>query len=80
MELAFKYAGLRHEDHVVIDPTLYRPTDVDLLQGDYSKAARRLGWKPSVTFKELVQEMVDADLRAVSSYPSTQSAAMSTLQ
>jgi GDPmannose 4,6-dehydratase len=62
LELAFQRAGLRYEEHVVIDPNLYRPTDVETLQGDYSKAKHRLGWKPASTFRELIQEMVDSDL------------------
>lgn len=49
---------------VEIDPAFFRPTEVDLLLGDASKAERVLGWKPKVNFEELVQEMVDADIRA----------------
>lgn len=48
---------------VEVDPRYFRPTEVDRLQGDYSKAARLLGWKPRVTFRELVRRMVVADLR-----------------
>jgi GDPmannose 4,6-dehydratase len=59
---AFGYAGLDWEKYVVVDPKFYRPADVDLLVGDASKAGRVLGWEPSVTFKELVRIMVDADL------------------
>lgn len=47
---------------VRIDPTYFRPAEVDLLIGDYSKAKRQLGWKPKVTFEELAKIMVDADL------------------
>lgn len=47
---------------VEIDPRYYRPAEVDILQGDYSKAERLLGWKPATTFKELVALMVEADL------------------
>ncbi len=47
---------------IEIDPKYYRPAEVDLLIGDYSKAKRELGWEPKVTFKELVQIMVDADV------------------
>ncbi len=50
---------------VRIDPTYYRPTEVDFLQGDASKAERVLGWKPKVSFEELVREMVDADRAAL---------------
>jgi GDPmannose 4,6-dehydratase len=59
---AFDYVGLDWERYVVIDPRFYRPAEVDLLVGDASKAGRVLGWEPSVTFRELVRIMVDADL------------------
>jgi GDPmannose 4,6-dehydratase len=59
---AFDYVGLDWEKHVVVDPKFYRPAEVDLLVGDASKAGRILGWEPSVTFKQLVRIMVDADL------------------
>jgi GDPmannose 4,6-dehydratase len=59
---AFSYVGLDWEKYVVVDPKFYRPAEVDLLVGDASKAGRVLGWEPSVTFKELVRIMVDADL------------------
>ena len=61
-EEAFDYAGLDWEKHVRIDPRYYRPTEVDELLGDASRARDRLGWRPQVTFKELVHLMVDADL------------------
>lgn len=63
LEEAFGYAGLDWRDHVEIDPRYFRPTDVDFLQGDASKAKRKLHWEPRVKFKELVRVMVDADLR-----------------
>ncbi|MGH7147006.1 MAG: GDP-mannose 4,6-dehydratase, partial [Nitrospiraceae bacterium] len=50
--------------YVKIDPRYYRPTEVDLLIGDASKAKQQLGWTPKVSFKELVAMMVDADLQA----------------
>ncbi len=62
LELAFSRAGLHWKDHVVIDPTLYRPAEVEHLLGDSSKAAKKLGWKPETTFEQLVNMMVDADL------------------
>jgi GDPmannose 4,6-dehydratase len=62
---AFGYAGLDWEKYVVIDPNFYRPAEVDLLVGDPSKARRVLGWQPSITFRELVRLMVDADLAAL---------------
>lgn len=52
---------------VEIDPAYFRPTEVDLLLGDASKARRVLGWKPEIKFETLVQEMVDADIRALES-------------
>jgi GDPmannose 4,6-dehydratase len=62
VEIAFARAGLDWEKHVVIDPKLVRPAEVDLLLGDASKARDQLGWKPRVAFRELVEQMVDADL------------------
>lgn len=62
-DLAFSHVGLNYEDHVVIDPAFYRPAEVDLLIGDPSKAGKQLGWEPQITFPELVQVMVDADMK-----------------
>src|SRR5262249_9838999 len=61
LEVAFSRVGLDWERYVKIDSRYYRPTEVDLLVGDASKARRVLGWSPSVNFKELVALMVDAD-------------------
>jgi GDPmannose 4,6-dehydratase len=55
--------GLDWENHVTIDPKYYRPTEVDILLGDASKAKRILGWEPKVKFKELVRIMVEAELK-----------------
>jgi GDPmannose 4,6-dehydratase len=66
LEEAFGHAGLHWEKYVEIDPRYFRPTEVDLLLGDASKARRNLGWTPRVTFKQLVHMMVDADLAAAS--------------
>jgi GDPmannose 4,6-dehydratase len=63
IEVAFARAGLDWRQHVVEDPQLKRPAEVDLLQGDASKAKRVLGWQPKVGFRELIEMMVDADLR-----------------
>jgi GDPmannose 4,6-dehydratase len=60
--LAFTAAGLDWREHVVLDPQLKRPAEVDLLLGDASKALRVLGWSRKVRFPELVRMMVDADL------------------
>jgi GDPmannose 4,6-dehydratase len=62
LEVAFDHAGLEIDEHVVIDPTLMRPAEVDHLVGDASKARRVLGWEPQVGFEELIRMMVDADL------------------
>lgn len=64
-ELAFGYLGLDYRDFVVQDPRLFRPADVDMLVGDASKARKKLGWEPTVTFEELVKIMVEADLENV---------------
>ena len=64
-ERAFAYVGLDYRDHVEIDPRYYRPAEVDLLQGDASKARRQLGWVPRVTFEGLVAGMMDAELQAL---------------
>jgi len=60
-EMAFARVGLRWEEHVVVDPALFRPAEVDLLLGDASKAREVLGWKPRWSFRSLVNEMVDAE-------------------
>jgi GDPmannose 4,6-dehydratase len=62
VEIAFGHVGLDWHEHVVIDPALIRPAEVDQLLGDASKARRVLGWEPRVSFAELIQMMVDADL------------------
>ena len=64
-EVAFGYLGLDWRDHVVMDPRFLRPADVDFLVGDATKARTKLGWEPTVTFEELIQMMVDADLEAL---------------
>ncbi len=61
-EVAFAHVGLNWRDYVVQDPRFMRPAEVDLLVSDPSKAKARLGWKPDVTFKGLIEMMVDADL------------------
>jgi GDPmannose 4,6-dehydratase len=63
-ELAFGEVGLDYRDYVKTDERFYRPAEVELLIGDASKARRKLGWAPSRTFRELVTEMVRADLEA----------------
>jgi GDPmannose 4,6-dehydratase len=65
LEEAFSYQGLDWKDYVKIDPRYFRPTEVEGLQGDASKARKKLGWEPRVHFKELVKLMVDADFRSL---------------
>jgi GDPmannose 4,6-dehydratase len=62
-ELAFEVVGLNWEDYVVQDPRFMRPAEVDLLVGDCSKAKKQLGWETKTKFEELVQLMVEADLK-----------------
>jgi GDPmannose 4,6-dehydratase len=65
VKLAFERVGLKYEDHVVIDPLLYRPAEVDVLIGTPAKILKALGWKPKMSFEGLVNRMVDADLSRV---------------
>ncbi len=62
VEIAFGHAGLDWRRHVVVDPQFYRPAEVDLLLADPSRARNALGWRPEVSFEQLVRRMVDADL------------------
>ncbi len=61
LDEAFTYVDLDWRDYVKIDPRYFRPAEVDLLVGDFSKAKEKLGWEPTVRFRELVRMMVDAD-------------------
>jgi GDPmannose 4,6-dehydratase len=63
LEAAFGGLDLDWRDHVETDPRYLRPSEVDALRGDASKARRQLGWEPRIRFPQLVQMMVDADLR-----------------
>jgi GDPmannose 4,6-dehydratase len=62
LEEAFAYAGLDWKEHVKIDPRYFRPTEVESLIADASKARKMLGWEPKIAFRELVRIMVDADM------------------
>jgi len=62
VEMAFKCADLDWRDYVVVDQDLVRPAEVDLLIGDATKAHEKLGWRPKVSFEQLVRMMVEADL------------------
>ena len=64
-EIAFGRAGLDWRQHVVVDETQVRPAEVDSLIGDATKARTALGWRPKVSFRELVEMMVDADVTAL---------------
>ncbi len=69
LDAAFKYTGLDVEKHVKIDPKYFRPTEVEVLIANPSKAEKNLGWKPKIRFNELVKIMVDADMRAAGLSP-----------
>lgn len=74
LEVAFAAAGLDWRNHVEIDPKLIRPAEVDYLCGDATKVRQRLGWEPTVGFEQLIEMMVEADLKVVqSSMPATAS-------
>lgn len=64
-EVAFAHADLDWEKYVEVDPSYYRPAEVDALIGDATKAMRVLGWKPRTTWRELARLMVDADMHAL---------------
>lgn len=62
LDVAFQYLGLDWHKHVDIDPKYFRPTEVDALCGDASKARTVLGWYPKTTFEELIRMMIDSDM------------------
>jgi GDPmannose 4,6-dehydratase len=64
-KIAFEYVGLNYEDYIVIDPTLYRPAEVEILLGNPAKAKRILGWEAKTSLNTLIEKMVDADLSRV---------------
>ncbi len=63
VQIAFEHVGLDWNKYVVVDPKFFRPAEVDLLLGDPTKVMTTLGWKPEMSFTELVTTMVDADLK-----------------
>lgn len=69
LALAFAHVDLDYQDYLVIDQELYRPSEVHVLKGDASKARKHLQWFSEVSFRELVEEMVDSDLELYSKYP-----------
>jgi GDPmannose 4,6-dehydratase len=76
VEEAFGYVDLDWREYVRQDPRFYRPAEVDLLVGDASKAARKLGWEPTVDFRHLVRMMVEADLKMLQSGQHTPNSAL----
>ncbi len=65
--IAFEHAGLKMDDHLVIDPKLFRPAEVDVLLGNPAKAKAKLGWEPTTSLEDMIIEMVDADIARLSS-------------
>ena len=63
--IAFNHVGLKHEDHVVIDPKFYRPAEVEVLLGNPAKAKAKLGWVAKTNLETLITMMVDADMARV---------------
>lgn len=64
--LAFNAAGLQLEDHLVIDPRFFRPAEVEVLLGNPAKAKQKLGWEPKITLQQMIEEMLEADLKRLS--------------
>ena len=73
LDAAFSHLDMDYRSYVEIDPALLRPAEVNHLCGDYSKAARELGWKPKTSFEQLISMMVDADMARLSGAPVTPS-------
>lgn len=71
LKTAFGCLGLDYEDYVVIDPEFVRPSEVELLLGDSSKAKEKLGWEPTVRFEKLIRMMVESDLKRISGQVNT---------
>jgi GDPmannose 4,6-dehydratase len=69
LDAAFSYAGLDVDKHVRIDQKYFRPTEVEVLISDPSKARKKLGWNPKIRFDDLVKIMMDADMRAIGLTP-----------
>jgi GDPmannose 4,6-dehydratase len=63
VDIAFAMVGRDWREHIEFDPRYLRPTEVDELQGDASKAARELGWRPRTSFRELIRLMLESDLQ-----------------
>ena len=67
-EKAFKHVGLNYKDYIIIDKKLIRPSEVDSLKANYSKAKKKLKWEPKVSFNNLVIDMVESDLEFITNY------------
>ena len=67
LDEAFGYLEVDWKPYVEIDPRYFRPSEVDILLGDASKAREKLGWRPRITFRELVRLMIDAEMQALQS-------------
>jgi GDPmannose 4,6-dehydratase len=65
--IAFEHAGLEMDRHIVIDQTLFRPAEVDVVNGNARKARDKLGWEPTISLEEMIREMVDVDLARIAS-------------
>jgi GDPmannose 4,6-dehydratase len=80
LDIAFKYVNLDWQNYIEFDERYLRPAEVDLLIGDPAKAKQKLGWEPSVTFEQLVQLMVEADLKALGLSSNNGNASHATLE
>ena len=67
-KLAFKIAGLDYRKYLKIDKNLLRPAEVETLRGDFSKAKKKLKWKPQIKFEDLVVDMVESDIKSIENY------------
>ncbi|WNJ90042.1 GDP-mannose 4,6-dehydratase [Bosea sp. 685] len=65
-QIAFEHAGLKIDDHLIIDPQLFRPAEVDVLLGNPAKAKAKFGWEATTSLEEMIVEMVEADLKRLS--------------
>lgn len=63
--LAFDHVGLNADDHIVIDPEFFRPAEVEVLLGNPGKAREVLGWEPKISLRQMIEQMVDADLARI---------------
>jgi GDPmannose 4,6-dehydratase len=62
---AFAHVGLNYKDYLIIDKNLIRPAEVDTLLADFTKAKKKLNWKPKISFEDLVVSMVENDLKLI---------------